>query len=564
MVAGFDFVDNDSDPSPEASGESHGTAVAGAAAAVGGNGIGIAGAAWRERIMPLRFAFDVASQLEAFDFARFNNARIVNASFGGPGYSRAEVEAIEALDRAGILFVASAGNQDSNLDFSGATYPANYQVGNVLAVAATNRQDGIASFSNYGPVTVPLAAPGLQIVTTTLNGGYTTDGISGTSFAAPYVAGIAALIRDYLPTSTPRDIKARLINAGEVGLDAGNPASLRTAGGRLDAATALALTPGPSIVIRPQTTSTYVPDYDSGGVDIPVVEAVVVDDAGNHRLDPGEATDLVIVLENLWLPASNVRVSLSASDGVGVGIGELALGTLAQGGTQTVRFPVSVPSTLGGYRQLAFTLSITADGGYSATRRFLLDSGRLVAGVTTSESFAAGLYDEFHTWVLDVPTAGSRLTVQSTSRTDNDIDFFVRYGEPAQYSVDLDSVEDAPPSDTSEPFYFVNVPDAQRGDQSLGGSETVVVPSTRAGSYYITVINYDREPEADYTLRATLSGGSAPGTTGGGSGGSSGGGSASPWLLAGLLLAGFGRRARRTAGSAGTAAGRALPAVPKA
>ena len=170
MVAGYDFVDNDSDPRPASSSESHGTAVAGAAAAVGNNGIGVAGAAWNERIMPLRFGYDVASQLRAFDYARLNGARIVNASYGGPGYSQSEFDAIAMLDAAGILFVASSGNQDSNLDFSGATYPANYRVPNVLAVAATNRQDGIASFSTFGPVTVPLAAPGLQIVTTTLNG----------------------------------------------------------------------------------------------------------------------------------------------------------------------------------------------------------------------------------------------------------------------------------------------------------------------------------------------------------------------------------------------------------
>lgn len=550
MVAGYDFVQGDSNPAPADASESHGTAVAGAAAAVGGNGEGIAGAAWNERIMPLRFGFDVATQIEAFDFARLRGAQIINASFGGPGYSRAEVEAIQALNQAGILFVASAGNQDSNLDLSGATYPANYALPNVLAVAATNRQDGLASFSTYGPTTVPLAAPGLQIVTTTLNGGYTTTGISGTSFSAPYVAGIAALIRDYLPAASPREIKARLINASEAGLDGSNPVDRRTAGGRLDARNALSLSAGPSLVIRPQQTGSYVPDYDSGGVNVPVREAVVVDDGGNGRLDPGEATDLVIALENLWLTATNVRATLTASDGVGVGVGAVAYGTIASGASQTARFPVSVPQNLSGYRPLAFTLSITADGGYAATRQFLLDSGRLVNGQTVTQSFQPGLYDEFHTWVIDVPSSGGTLTVQSTG--DNDIDIFVRRGAAAQYSVDLDAAADAP-ADTSEPFYYVNVPEAQRGDRSLGGDEQVSIANAPAGSYFVTVINYDRTPSATYTLRAQVSGGSVPGTTGGGSGGTSGGGATAPWALALLAFAALAKRR-----------GRGLPAARKA
>ena len=168
MVAGYDFVSGDTDPSPASSAESHGTAVAGAAAARGNNGIGVAGTAWNERIMPLRFGFDVASEIQALDYARLNGAKVVNGSFGGPSYSLAERDAISDLNTAGILFVTSAGNSDSNIDISGASYPANYQLPNVLAVAATNRQDGIASFSTYGSTTVPVAAPGLQVVTTTL------------------------------------------------------------------------------------------------------------------------------------------------------------------------------------------------------------------------------------------------------------------------------------------------------------------------------------------------------------------------------------------------------------
>lgn len=534
MVPGYDFVDDDADPRPTSTSEGHGTAVAGAAAAVGNNGRGVAGAAWNERIMPLRFGFDVASQLRAFDYARRNGAQVINASYGGPGYSRSEVDAIAELDAAGILFVTSAGNQDSNLDFSGATYPANYRVPNVVAVAATNRQDGIASFSTYGPVTVSLAAPGLQIVTTALDGGYTTDGINGTSFSAPYVSGIAALIRDYFPAASVRDVKARLINAGQAGLDPANPAAARTASGRLDAARALNLASGPALVIKPVQTSSYDLRYDSGTQTVPVYEPVVVEDGGNGRLDPGESATLRISLENLWQAATGVRATLSADVEGLVTAGSVDFGTLASGGSQTGRFAVQVPATLSGYRQIAFTLAISADGGYRATRQFRLEFGRLLAGQTVSQTIGNGLYDEFHTWVFDaasLPAGRNRLRIQSSGS--NDIDIFVRYAQPAQYSVDLDADVDLSEGDP-EPFYFVNVPDAQRGDRSRDGNETVQIDNPQVGSYYVTVVNYDRTPGATYTLRADLENTLL--------GPDDGGGAVGPALLALLLGVGLGRR----------------------
>lgn len=527
MVAGYDFVDDDNNPRPTDNTESHGTAVAGAAAAVGNNGRGIAGAAWNERIMPLRFGFDVASQLRAFDFARRNGARIVNASYGGPGYAQSEVDAIEMLAAADILFVASAGNQDSNLDFSGATYPANYRVSNVLAVAATNRQDGIASFSTHGPVNVPLAAPGLQVVTTALGNRYTAGGINGTSFAAPYVAGIAALIRDYRPTATVSEVKARLINAGQRGLDPGNPAALRTAAGRLDAAAALDLLPGPSVVIRPVQTSRYDLRFDSGTVDVPVFDPVVVEDGGNARLDPGESATLRIDLENLWQGASNVRASLIATDGVTAGP-TVSVGTIAAGAVRSVRFPVSVPPNLSGYRRIAFTLSITADGGYAASRSFLLDVGRLTEGQTVTQTFGSGLHDEFQTWVLDLaslPPGGNRLRITSTGA--NDVDIVVRRDQPTQYNIDLDADIELSEGDGAA-FYFVNVPPEQLGADFRNGNESVLIDNAQPGSYHVTVINYDRTPGARYTLRASVENTAVD---------ESGGGAASFSMLALLLIA---------------------------
>lgn len=540
LVNGYDFADNDSDPSPTSPAESHGTAVAGAAAARGNNGIGIAGAAWNEKIMPLRFAYDVASELQALDFARINGARIINASFGGPSYSLAERDAISALNNDGILFVTSAGNQDSNIDISGASYPANYALPNVIAVAATNRQDGIASFSTYGSTTVPVAAPGLQIVTTTLGGGYTTGGINGTSFSSPYVAGIAALIRDYYPTATVSEVKARLIESGQAGLDASNPANLRTAAGRIDANQALNVLPRPSLVIRPVQASSYTLAYGSGTVDLPVLVPATVEDGanGNGSLDPGETTSLRVTVENLWLAASNVRATLTASGaGVTVNSGTALLGTLGAGSTQAVDFQVRVPASVSGHQYLKFSLALSADGGYTATRRFIMEIGKLTLGATASQSFAPDIYDEFHTWSFDVnslPAGSNRLIVESTGV--NDVDIFVRYGEPAQYNIDLDA--DVPTTEGDpEPFYFVNVPEAQRGDAAANGDETISIDTPRIGTYYVTVVNFDRTQGASYTLRAALENTPPPPGSGGG-----GGGAVPPTLLAMLLSVALLRR----------------------
>ncbi|MFP5307355.1 MAG: S8 family serine peptidase, partial [Gammaproteobacteria bacterium] len=208
---GRDLVDDDDDPSADADGLlDHGTLVAGSLGAIGNNGRGIAGVAWNITMMPLRIGevrdgevrLSNAAILDAYEYARTNGAHIVNASYGGPSFSQAERTAIEALGEAGILFVTSAGNFNSNLDYSVAAYPANYGLPNIVSVAATNRQDNVASFSQYGPVSTDVAAPGLQIVTTYVGGGYITGarcgeeggscGVSGTSFSAPHVAGIAA------------------------------------------------------------------------------------------------------------------------------------------------------------------------------------------------------------------------------------------------------------------------------------------------------------------------------------------------------------------------------------
>jgi subtilisin family serine protease len=165
-VRGWDFVDNDNDPMDS---DDHGTHVAGTVAAEGDNGIGITGVSWSAQIMPLRFldAFGsgtVADGIDAIDYAIDKGADIINASYGSYSFSAAERDAISRARTAGILFVAAAGNDSWNNDSLTKHYPSSYDLDNIIAVAATDQNDNLAFFSNFGATSVDVAAPGTNIL----------------------------------------------------------------------------------------------------------------------------------------------------------------------------------------------------------------------------------------------------------------------------------------------------------------------------------------------------------------------------------------------------------------
>ena len=218
-IGGYDFVSGDKNPAPvgSTSDQAHGTHVAGIIAAEKNNGAGGIGIAPSAKIMALRFGLDTISEVKAINFARENGAKIINASFGGSAFSQAEYDAIEDFTQAGGIFVASAGNGGDDqigddLD-QGAIYPAAYDLAGIVSVAATDQSDALADFSNYGEDAVDVAAPGRNVVSAVPGNAYSYK--SGTSMAAPYVAGTFALGMSLRPDLSAAALRAALLQSGD-------------------------------------------------------------------------------------------------------------------------------------------------------------------------------------------------------------------------------------------------------------------------------------------------------------------------------------------------------------
>jgi len=239
-VHGFNFVDDNADPMDD---NGHGTHCAGIIGAEGDNGLGIAGVNWNVKIMPLRFmdadgTGTTKDAIEAINYVIDRkragvNVRIISASWGSTAKSRALEDVIRKAFDEGILFVAAAGNSSSNNDQT-PHYPSSYNLGNVVSVAALDRNDQLASFSNYGAKSVHVAAPGQEILSTWLEHGFTEK--RGTSMATPFVSGVAALILAENPKMSVNDLRARLLKSVDVLPSLKGKVS---SGGRINAAKAV-------------------------------------------------------------------------------------------------------------------------------------------------------------------------------------------------------------------------------------------------------------------------------------------------------------------------------------
>lgn len=219
-VHGIDTVNNDGDPMDD---QSHGTHVSGTIAAVGNNGVGSTGVSWNTKLIGCKFlnqygSGTISGALACLDYVsslkvdKGLNIVATNNSWGGGDYSSSLYEAIENQLSLDILFVAAAGNDFNNNDqFS--TYPSTFDLDNIISVGAINSQGELAYFSNYGATSVDVMAPGVDIFSTTPNDTY--DTFSGTSMAAPHVAGAIALAASQNPEASGAALKQLILGTAE-------------------------------------------------------------------------------------------------------------------------------------------------------------------------------------------------------------------------------------------------------------------------------------------------------------------------------------------------------------
>ncbi|MDX5407721.1 MAG: S8 family serine peptidase [Chromatiaceae bacterium] len=220
-IYGINPADDNVDPMDE---DGHGTLVAGIIGAVGDNSIGVAGVNWSVSLLPCRF-MDVngdgfvSDAIACLDYVlalkqRGENIVATNNSWGGPQFSQALYNAVRAHYDAGILFVASAGNDNTQAPF----YPAAFDLPNVISVSAHGENGSKADFANFGRNWVDLSAPGVGIYTTDLDNQYSMA--SGTSMAAPVVTGVAALLKAAEPGLDASQLRGRLLVSGVAATDA--------------------------------------------------------------------------------------------------------------------------------------------------------------------------------------------------------------------------------------------------------------------------------------------------------------------------------------------------------
>jgi len=235
-VRGWDFENEIPEPMDD---YSHGTHCSGIIGAVGNNAVGVAGVSWRVTIMPLRMigsqgddAF-CADAAEAFHYAVDNGAHVTSNSWWTGGYNCQVVrDAVAYADAADVWVVASCGNGYRDNDEPGFHHlPSDVETDNVIAVAATDHNDLKADFSNWGAVSVDVAAPGVDVLSSVWPSGYQEK--SGTSMAGPHVAGTVALMLSIRPDLTKTEVRQFLFNTVDTLPDFQGPYPTVT-GGRIN------------------------------------------------------------------------------------------------------------------------------------------------------------------------------------------------------------------------------------------------------------------------------------------------------------------------------------------
>ncbi len=403
-VHGYDFINNDGDPMDD---HYHGTHCAGTIGGVGNNGIGVVGVCHTVKMMALKFLGSsgsgyISDAVEAVLYATANGAKVTSNSWGGGGYSQAMKDAIDAAQKAGVLFVAAAGNNASDND-SVPTYPASYISTNVISVAASDSSDRLASFSNYGPNSVHLAAPGVNVYSTSPGGGYRY--LSGTSMATPHVAGAAALLLSARPGLSWSGLKTALLtNVDPVSGFSGKVQS----GGRLNIARTLIVNNGPYLSL----TNLAINDGTGAGAQ----------GNGDGTINPGEDIGLVLTLKNggSATAAGLVTQASLVADGEPVTLlqssqtwGSLATGATISNTGSPLRMHIASSAVTPHRFTLRFTTTDGAQGRWVSDVDFTIYSRVTLSGRVTALSGGAPLAAAVVTY--SGPVSGSVTTANDGS-----------------------------------------------------------------------------------------------------------------------------------------------------
>jgi subtilisin family serine protease len=325
FICGTNAIAGNSDPMDD---NGHGSHVSGTIGAAANDGNPHVGVAWNVRLMACKFLDSsgsgyVSDEIGCIQFALAKGARIINASYGGLSYSQAEFDAIRSLRDHGVLFVAAAADEGQSIP----RFPDSYDLHNIVAVAAVDRSDNLATFSSYGS-TVHLGAPGVEIFSCWADSDSDYATKDGTSMAAPHVAGAAALVLSHYPNATLTELRRRILD-GVVAIP--GLTNKTVTGGRLNVYNSLVATPTGNLEVEvsPRTGSSF-----TGGKSVtlyavvsdllPVTNATVtasIDGFTNLTLLDGGVSPDVIQGDGVYtasflvptnLPSLNVNLLVSA------------------------------------------------------------------------------------------------------------------------------------------------------------------------------------------------------------------------------------------------------------
>lgn len=420
-VNGWDFFNDDNDPSPETAGDpgqnNHGTEVSGCVGAVGNNAIGVAGMIWDVQLMPVKLFGEEIGTTEAIivsgiNYAAEMGADVINLSIGGPGTSVLTTQAVVAAfgsgpdvyghnpDRNGVNIVAATGNESLNLDAIPYSPVQSESAENeIIGAAAVDAFVQSAVFTNYGKGT-DIAAPGVACYTTAP--GATYNSVDGTSFSCPYVAGFVALMRAIAPEMSAGEIRDIILAAADADrLYAVNPsyeADMSLGAGLLDGQmAALIVTEAPPRVeivtpnvgdVLVNTTPLVKVQAEKAYTSAPNLRQLVLE--LDQERDPNSATFDVIAAGResvIWVaedpavgqPAVTATEASYVVDpplpvgDTGTSLHTLRIRVVDVGGRsvffppvgQDYRFRVSVQSVLAGPQMISFPVQLGAGGSNS-------------------------------------------------------------------------------------------------------------------------------------------------------------------------------------------------------